>query len=42
MNEKILITGSTGFIGNQIYSLLKNKGYNVFGTGRKLEKRLKK
>jgi dTDP-4-dehydrorhamnose reductase len=38
MNEKILITGSTGFIGNQIYSLLKNKGYNVFGTGRKLEK----
>ena len=33
MKDTILITGANGFIGNQIYNYLNEKGYDVWGVG---------
>ncbi|WP_235906056.1 NAD-dependent epimerase/dehydratase family protein [Ginsengibacter hankyongi] len=33
MNERILITGSKGFVGNSLTSLLKSKSFEVFDVG---------
>jgi nucleoside-diphosphate-sugar epimerase len=30
--KKILITGSSGYIGQHLVKLLKKEGYEVFGT----------
>ena len=35
MAKKILITGSTGFVGQALYSHLNNKGYNCIGLTHK-------
>jgi dTDP-4-dehydrorhamnose reductase len=34
--ERILITGSTGMLGKDIYTLLKSEGYDVFGISRNM------
>ena len=41
MNNSILITGVNGFIGNNIYIFLKNKGFDVFGVSRNCDKNSK-
>lgn len=39
-NTKILIIGSTGFIGNHLYSHFSKQGAQVFGVGRKKSSQL--
>ena len=34
MNKKILITGSNGFVTQNLFNYLKNKHYNIFCTSR--------
>lgn len=38
MAKKVLITGSGGFIGKNVYRLLNSNGYEVFGIGRNFKK----
>lgn len=37
MNERILVTGASGFVGKQCYDLLKNAGYEVVGMRKRVK-----